>query len=58
MRFHFTPIGSSWVNQIETWFSIITRQSIRCGTFASVKALIAQIRDYVTAWNNDPKPFA
>lgn len=37
---------------------IITRQSIRRGTFASVKVLIAQIRDYITAWNSDPKPFA
>ena len=41
----------------ETWFGIITRQSIRRGTFASVKVLIAQIRDYITHWNANPKPF-
>jgi transposase len=29
VQFHFTPVGSSWINQIETWFGIITRQSIR-----------------------------
>jgi hypothetical protein len=29
---HFTPVGSSWINQIETWFGIITRRSIRRGT--------------------------
>jgi transposase len=58
VTFHFTPKGASWVNQIETWFGIITRQSIRRGTFTSVKVLIAQIRDYITHWNNDPAPFA
>ena len=35
LHFRFTPAGSSWINQIETWFGIITRQSIRCGTFTS-----------------------
>lgn len=57
VTFYFTPKGASWVNQIETWFGIITRQSIRRGTFASVKVLIGQIRDYITHWNTDPKPF-
>ena len=55
--FHFTPVGSSWINQIETWFGIITRQSIRRGTFTSVTVLIKQIRDYIDHWNADPKPF-
>jgi transposase len=57
IRFHFTPVGSSWLNQIETWFGIITRQSIRRGTFSSVKALIKQIRDYIMHWNTGAKPF-
>jgi transposase len=57
VTFHFTPKGASWVNQIETWFGIITRQSIRRGTFTSVKVLIGQIRDYITHWNTDPQPF-
>jgi len=57
VRFHFTPKGSSWVNQIETWFGIITRQSIRRGTFSSVKVLIAQIRDYIAHWNTTATPF-
>jgi hypothetical protein len=42
---YFTPTGSSWINQIETWFGIITRQAIRRGTFNSVKVLIKRIRD-------------
>jgi transposase len=54
---HFTPVGSSWINQIETWFGIITRQSIRRGTFTSVKVLIKQIRDYIDHWNTTAKPF-
>jgi transposase len=57
VRFHFTPKGSSWINQIETWFSIITRQSIRRGTFSSVKVLITQIRDYIAHWNSTATPF-
>jgi transposase len=57
VHFHFTPVGSSWLNQIENWFGIITRQSIRRGTFASVKALIGRIRDYITHWNSHAEPF-
>lgn len=57
ITFHFTPIGSSWMNQIETWFGIITAQAIRRGTFTSVNALVNRIRDYTITWNLDPKPF-
>jgi transposase len=57
VTFHFTPVGSSWLNQIEIWFGNITRQSIRRGTFTSVTALIARIRDYVAHWNADAQPF-
>jgi transposase len=57
VSFHFTPVGSSWINQIETWFGIITKQSIRRGTFTSVNALIHRIRRYVEHWNTDAKPF-
>jgi transposase len=57
VQFHFTPVGSSWINQIETWFSIITRQSIRRGTFSSVGTLITQIRSYIDHWNATAEPF-
>lgn len=57
VTFHFTPTGSSWLNMIENWFGIITRQSIRRGTFTSVKVLVKQIRDYITHWNTHAKPF-
>jgi transposase len=58
VTFHFTPVGSSWMNQIETWFGIITKQAIRRGTFTSVNALIHRIRTYIEHWNTDPQPFA
>lgn len=57
VHFHFTPVGSSWINQIEIWFGIITRQSIRRGTFASVTVLVKQIRDFINHWNANAKPF-
>ncbi|MGW4466682.1 IS630 family transposase [Micromonospora sp. NPDC004704] len=57
VRFHFTPTGSSWINQIEIWFGIITRQAIRRGTFSSVQVLVRSIRDYIATWNADPRPF-
>jgi transposase len=53
ITFHFTPVGSSWLNQVETWFGAITRQAIRRGTFTSVRVLIKRIKDYITHWNND-----
>jgi transposase len=44
---HYTPTGSSWLNMVETWLGIITRQAIRRGTFSSLRQLILRIKDYV-----------
>ena len=41
----------------EIWFGILTRQSIRRGTFTSLNALITRIRDHVTHWNTNAEPF-
>lgn len=57
VEFHFTPKGSSWLNQIETWFGIITRQSIRRGSFGSLAELIRHIKTYIDHWNEDAEPF-
>jgi transposase len=57
VTFHFTPTGSSWLNQVEIWFGIITRQAIRRGTFGSVRQLIATINNYIDTWNQDAAPF-
>ena len=57
VTFHYTPIGSSWLNQIEIWFGIITTQAIRRGTFASLRLLTDKITAYIDNWNQDAKPF-
>ena len=53
---HFTPTGSSWINQVERWFAKITTQAIRRGNFRSVKHLIQAIDDYIAQHNQDPIP--
>ena len=54
---HFTPTGSSWLNQIERWFAEITRKRIRRGTFHSVRELTDAINDYIRLYNKNPQPF-
>ena len=54
---HFTPTGSSWINQVERWFGFLTDQMIRRGVHKSVQALEADIRGWIAQWNQDPKPF-
>jgi transposase len=54
---HFTPTGSSWINQVERWFGYLTDQKIRRGVHKSVQALEADIRQWIEHWNEDPKPF-
>jgi len=54
---HFTPKGASWLNMIEAWFGILTRKSIRRGSFDTVRALMGHIDDYLKHWNEDPTPF-
>jgi transposase len=55
---HFTPTGSSWINQVERWFGFLTDQMIRRGVHKSVQALEADIRAWVETWNENPRPFA
>jgi len=54
---HFTPTGSSWINQVERWFGYLTDQMIRRGVHKSVQALEADIRTWIENWNQDPRPF-
>lgn len=56
-KFHFTPTYSSWLNQIEIWFSILSRQCIRRGVFHSVKDLVSRIRAYIEKYNKEVRPF-
>ncbi len=57
VQLHFTPTSASWLNLVELFFSILTRQAIRRGTFRSVPDLVAAIRRFVDAWNVGCQPF-
>ena len=57
IHLHFTPKGASWLNLVEAFFSIITRQAIRRGSFTSVRDLMRAIRRFVDAWNERCAPF-
>jgi transposase len=54
---HFTPTGSSWINQAGRWFGFLTDQMIRRGAHKSVQALEADIRAWAENWNQNPRPF-
>jgi transposase len=54
---HHTPTYSSWLNQVERWFGLITQRAIRRGSFSSVTDLRRRIELFVTQWNQHPRPF-
>jgi transposase len=54
---HFTPTGSSWMNQVERWFGLLTDKLIRRGVHTSVQALENDIKDWIATWNTSPRPF-
>ena len=62
-KHHFARISdestrSSWLNQVERWFGLLTDKRLRRGTHTRVPALEKDIRDWITTWNENPKPFA
>jgi len=54
---HYTPTYSSWINQVERWFAYLTEQLLQRSDHRSVQALEKDIRAWVKAWNENPKPF-
>jgi len=54
---HFTPTYSSWINQVERLFAYVTADLLQRSDHRSVQALEADIRNWVKAWNDNPKPF-
>ncbi len=54
---HFTPTGSSRLNQVERWFGLLTDQLIRRGVHTSIQALENDIRGWIATWNEHPRPF-
>jgi hypothetical protein len=57
VQLHCTPASGSWLNLVEAFFSIITRQALRRGSFPTVADLIAAIQRFIDAWNDRCIPF-
>lgn len=57
VQFHFTPTYSSWLNQVELWFSKLQRDVIARGVFTSVADLARKLRRYINAYSKAAKPF-
>jgi putative transposase len=54
---HYTPTYSSWLNQVERWFGLITEKALRRDSFKSAKDLITKIESWVNHYNNNARPF-
>ncbi len=54
---HFVPTHSSWLNQIEGWFAILTEKQLKRGSHTSVAKLEASINEFIATYGADPKPF-
>jgi transposase len=56
VHFHFTPTYSSWLNQVELWFSKIEREVIARGVFTPVADLARKLRRYINAQSTNARP--
>jgi transposase len=57
VHFHFTPTSASWMNMVEVWFSILTKQQVRRGVYHNVHELTAAIEHYIANYNDRAQPF-
>ncbi len=57
VHFHYTPTYSSWLNQIEVWFSILSRRALQGASFTSPRQVREAIDKFVQAYNRDATPF-
>jgi transposase len=58
VKIHFTPTYSSWLNQIEIWFNIMTKDVLKGGVWHSKEQLASQIMEYIITYNQTrAKPF-
>lgn len=57
VQFHFTPTSASWLNQVEIWFGLLTRKTLRGASFSSKDQLRSAIEAFVARTNNNPRPF-
>ena len=56
-HFHYTPTHGSWLNQIELWFSILSRRVLRYGNFERPAELVAAVERFIASWNARAHPF-
>jgi transposase len=54
---HFTPTSSSWLNLVERWFGELTTKKLQRGTHRSVRELNTDIRNWISTWNDSPRPY-
>jgi transposase len=57
VHFHFTPTSASWMNMVEIWFSILTKQQVRRGVYHDVPELITAIEHFIAGYNQRAQPF-
>jgi transposase len=57
VHLHFTPAGASWLNMVEIWCSILTKQQVRRGVYHDVPELIAAIEHFINGYNERAQPF-
>ena len=54
---HFTPTSASWLNLVESWFSILSRRKLKRGVHRSTRSLEKDIKQFLEDNNEDPTPF-
>jgi len=57
VSFHYTPTHASWLNQVECWFSILSRSALKGGSFTSTREVRKAIDDFVEVYNKKAAPF-
>ncbi|MGH8858817.1 MAG: IS630 family transposase [Polaromonas sp.] len=57
VHFHFTPTSASWLNQVEIWFGIFTRKSLRGASFICKEDLTKSIQAFIENYNKNAAPF-
>jgi transposase len=56
-KLHFTPKGTSWINMVEAWLSILTKKQIRRNSFRNVRDVIKAVNEFVETYQENPRPF-
>lgn len=57
VNFHYTPTSASWLNQIEVWFSILSRNALKGANFTSPQQVRAAIDKFIQVYNPQAAPF-